>query len=355
MKLLLAADSLDPSAGGPAYTVPALGSALARQGAEVGLWTADGSTAAVAGVTVLSGGVEQAIERFGTPDLLHDNGIWLPHHHRIARVASRRGIPRVVSLRGMLEPWAVRHRALKKKLAWTLYQRRDLVSASLLHATAPAEEANARALGLQGPFCTIANGVALPSPGKRPRRAAGAPRTALFVSRVHPKKGLPMLVRAWAKLRPEGWRLLIAGPDEEGHSAEVAAQIEALGLSGAVRLLGPVYGEDKEALMRGADLFVLPTHSENFGMAVAEALAYEVPVLTTHGAPWESLVEQRCGWWVAPQEAAIGEALAAATGANDTTRRAMGKRGAAMVVERFDWGGIAMQFLGQYEAMLARR
>ncbi|MEI9852613.1 MAG: glycosyltransferase [Sphingomonas sp.] len=354
MKLLLAAASFDPATGGPAQSVPALAASLARRGATVGLWAADGTVATAPGVTALRGGIAEAVARFA-PDLLHDNGIWLPHNHRIAAIARRRGIARMVSMRGMLEPWAIRHRALKKKLAWTLYQRRDLESAGLLHATAPAEQASARALGLGGPCCVIANGVAPATPGTRPRRAPGGLRTALFLSRIHPKKGLPMLLRAWARERPQGWQLLIAGPDEDGHAAEIAAEIAALGLAGAARLTGPVYGAEKEALLRGADLFVLPTHSENFGMAVAEALAYEVPVLTTRGAPWESLVEHSCGWWVEPEEQAIGEALRTATGASDAARRAMGRRGAVMVADRFDWGSIAMQFLAEYEALLARR
>lgn len=360
MRIFLAGASFDPSFGGPAYSVPALGAALASRGLSVDLWAADGSATvsptvpAVPGLTPLAGDLPDAIEAAGRPDVIHDNGIWLPYSHRIAGIARARAIPRVVSLRGMLEPWAINHRKWKKKLAWALYQGRDLRGAALLHATADIEESNARALGLNGPFAVVPNGVALPDHPSTDRIAAG-PRdtqTALFVSRIHPKKGLPMLLEAWATLRPAGWQLVIAGPDEDGHSAELEAQIAQLGLGEHVHLIGPVYGSEKEALFQTADLFVLPTYSENFGIAIAEALAYEVPVLTTHGAPWELLETHRCGWWVEPSRDAILSGLRAAIALSDAERREMGRRGSAMVAERFDWGGIAMQFQHHYETLL---
>ncbi len=358
MKLFLAGAGFDPSFGGPAYSVPRLGAALAGRGVTVGLWAPDGSAPvaptvpAMAGLTPLDGTLAEALDRFGRPDVIHDNGIWMPHDHRIARLAHKRGIPRLVSLRGMLEPWAINHRRWKKKLAWALYQGRDLHGAAMLHATAESEAENARALGLKGPFCVIPNGVdlapSLPSiTTDKPRRVA------LFVSRVHPKKGLPMLLAAWASLRPQGWELLIAGPDEDGHSGELARQIDKLGLADDVRLLGPVYDAEKAALFARADLFVLPTHSENFGIAIAEALAYRIPVLTTHGAPWELLETEDCGWWVDPTEEAILTGLRAAIALPDSVRREMGQRGAAVVAERFEWGGIAMQFHQHYLALAA--
>ncbi|MEN3747617.1 glycosyltransferase [Sphingomonas sp. HF-S3] len=360
MKLFLTGASFDPSFGGPAYSVPALGAALARTGITVGLWAPDGTALTSPtvpqrnGLMPLGGDLQAAIGRLGRADLIHDNGMWLPHHHAIARLARARAIPRVVSLRGMLEPWAINHRKWKKKLAWAMYQARDLRSAKLLHATADIEATNARALGLSGSCCVVPNGVDLPSHSAADHLEPGPRdlRTALFVSRVHPKKGLPMLVRAWHRLAPKGWQLVIAGPDEDDHAAEVQALVDKLGVRDHVRLIGPIYGPEKDALFQTADLFVLPTYSENFGIAIAEALAYEIPVLTTRGAPWALLETHRCGWWVDPTEDAVFTGLRSAIGLSDDARREMGRRGSAMVAEQFDWGGIAVQFQKHYSAVL---
>lgn len=359
MRVFLAGPSFHPSFGGPAYSVPALGIALAERGAAVGLWAADGTADSVAvpmtaegRLTLLDGDLRQAMARFGAIDVIHDNGIWFPYNHAMARIADKRRIPRIVSLRGMLEPWALEQSRLKKRIAWFLYQKRDLHRADLLHATAPVEEVNARALGLQGPYCVIANGIALPAPLARSATHEGRRRTALFVSRLHPGKGLRLLVEAWAKLRPAGWRLVIAGPNEDNHAAEIASDIARLSLGNEVSLRGAVYGDDKTALYASADLFVLPTFSENFGIAVAEALAYGIPVLTTKGAPWESLETHRCGWWVEPNEPGILQGLRTAIECSDETRHEMGQRGAAMVAARFNWDDIAMQFIQNYEKLL---
>jgi glycosyltransferase involved in cell wall biosynthesis len=115
-------------------------------------------------------------------------------------------------------------------------------------------------------------------------------RVALFLSRLHPLKGLEMLIDAWAEIPHAGWQLLVVGTDEAGHEAEIKARVERRGLAGAVTFGGPRYGDEKVAVMQAADLFVLPTHSENFGIVVAEALACGVPVITTKGAPWGEIL-----------------------------------------------------------------
>ena len=139
VKVLLTGTSLLPDYGGPAFSVSRLAMALAEAGAEVGLWASDQSAAvtplfpAASSVQRIIGTEAEALDRFGETDILHDNGIWLPHNHRLAVLAERHGIPRVVSTRGMLEPWALSHKRLKKKLAWWLYQRRDLKQARCHH------------------------------------------------------------------------------------------------------------------------------------------------------------------------------------------------------------------------------
>jgi glycosyltransferase involved in cell wall biosynthesis len=357
--VFLAATSLLPAYGGPAFSVSGLAEALVRGGVRVTLWAADGSALASPlvsprdGLGPAAGSAAEALSSAGKVDLLHDNGLWLPHNHRLAGLARSRGITRVVSLRGMLEPWAMAHKGLKKRLAFALYQRRDLSRAAVLHATSDEEAANAARLGLGRPIRVVPNGVDLPV--TLPPRA-GSPdgrRTALFLGRIYPVKGLPMLVEAWAKVRPEGWHLVIAGPDEAGHRAEVEALVTRHGLGDAVTFPGAIAPGDRAALYAGADLFVLPTHSENFGMAVAEALAHGVPVLTTRGAPWPMLAEKGCGWQVETSIPGLEGGLRAALAKPAQELAGMGAAGRAFMQAAFGWDAVARRMHDLYVAARA--
>jgi glycosyltransferase involved in cell wall biosynthesis len=364
VKVLISATSLQPDYGGPAFSVSRLATALADIGVEVGLWASDGSAALSpllpegTSVQRIVGSESDALERFGQVDLLHDNGIWLPHNHRLAGLAEKRGIPRMVSIRGMLEPWAFRHKQPKKKIAWWLYQRRDLKQARLHIATGEEEAKNLRRLGLRVPVAIVPNGIDLPE--KCPRNlgldSQGAvrdrQRTALFLGRIYPIKGLPMLVEAWARVRPEGWLLRIAGPDEAGHQKQVERAVSDAGLGHVISFVGSVEPQMKSFFLFGADLFVLPTHSESFGMAVAEALAHGVPVLTTTGAPWSMVQETGCGWWVQPTVDGIAEGLRHATSLDREELLRMGEKGRSLVSKEFGWKRIANLMLSRYEEVL---
>lgn len=305
-------------------------------------------------------------------EVLHTHGLW--QYPSWAAIAWKRRWqrPHVASIRGMLEPWAWQHHAWKKRPVWQLWERRNLQSASLLHATSAEEVTAIRARGLVAPVAVIPNGVWLPedegeSSGAESLVAAGSlgshrnelrftgeaggerTRTALYLGRLHPIKGLPMLLEAWQRVSPRGWRLRIVGPDEGSHQQELQRTVAQRGLSDQVEFLPAVHGDvAKSQLYREADLFVLPTHSENFGIAVAEALAHGVPVITTQGAPWRLLDEQRCGWWVAVDPAAIGTALCDATSRPAAELREMGLRGRVAVAQRFSWDKISLDFMACY-------
>jgi glycosyltransferase involved in cell wall biosynthesis len=365
MKVFLTGTSLLPTYGGPAFSVSRLATALAEAGAEVGLWAPDQSAAvapllpAQSSVRRMTGSEAEALDRFGKAEVLHDNGIWLPHNHRLAVLAEKRGIPRVVSTRGMLEPWALSHKRLKKNLAWCLYQRRDLKQACCHLTTGEAEAQNLQHLGLGVPIATVPNGVDVPeerprgvgSGAERPVR--GGPRIALFLGRIYPIKGLPMLVEAWARVRPENWILRIAGPDEAGHQKQVKKAVTAAGLGQVVSFTGPLGPGTKKSAFFDADLFVLPTHSESFGMVVAEALAHGLPVLTTTGAPWSILPESGCGWWVDPTVDGVAEGLRQATDLDPEILRSMGGKGRGLVSTKFGWNRVADLVLSTYAAILA--
>lgn len=341
--------------------------AVAEAGADVGLWTSDQSVRftplipAQSPVLRLTGTEAAALDSFGKTDILHDNGIWLPHNHRLAALAERCSIPRVVSTRGMLEPWALRHKRLKKRLAWWLYQHRDLKRARCHIATGEAEARNLQRHGLGVPIATVPNGVDVPEEWPRgvdagaEKAVRGGPRTALFLGRIYPVKGLPMLVEAWANVRPSGWILRIAGPDEAGHRKQVEKAVVTAGLEQVVSFVGPLGSEMKKSAFFDAELFVLPTHSESFGIVVAEALAHGVPVLTTTGAPWSILREGGCGWWVDATVDGIAKGLRQATNLDPQTLRSMGAKGRVLVSAQFGWKHIADLMLSAYEAILADR
>jgi glycosyltransferase involved in cell wall biosynthesis len=291
----------------------------------------------------------------GSDRIVHDHGLW-GHFNWCAWRASRQfGVPYLLSPRGMIEPWAMANKRWKKRLAMAVFQRRILQAADMFVATAASEYVSIRAAGLRNPVAILPNGVdteafaSAVSPGP----SNGGLRTALFLSRIQPVKGLLNLVEAWAGVAPVGWRLLIAGPDEGGHLQAVRQAIRQWRVEDSVSYLGPVEGPAKWDLYRSADLFVLPTFSENFGLVIAEALACGVPVITTRAAPWSDLDAYRCGWWVEVGVAPLAAALREATALDAATLRAMGEAGRTCA-RRYDWATIAVQMTETYRWVLHR-
>ncbi len=378
MKVCLTIASLAKVTGGPATVLQHLSDHLALQGVEVTVLTnapASGqvevmprqSRVAVEHVpcssrTVLSGFSESlsrllAAKRF---DLVHDFGIWMPTNHAVARVCKKMAMPLIVSPCGMLASWALRHKAWKKRLAWWLYQRRDLQSATLLVATADQEVRDIQCRVPGKAIALIPNGVDLPetltsSGADEPKaKAENRVRTAVFLGRIHPVKGLKNLVEAWNRVQPAGWRCVLAGPDEVGHQAELEAWLRERKLNGDFQFTGLLADRQKWNLLSEADLFILPSFTENFGVSVVEALAAGVPVITTKGTPWSELVAQKCGWWVDLGAEPLAGALREATSLADQDRRDMGKRGRILVEQKYSWPRIAGEFVEAYQWVIGQ-
>jgi glycosyltransferase involved in cell wall biosynthesis len=290
----------------------------------------------------------------GHVDVLHDHGVWLPSNRMAARASAALGVVRVVSPRGMLSPWSMAHRGGKKRLAWQLYQRRDLATAAGFHATSEKEAEEIRSLGFRQPIAVVPNGIATPerSPGAS---RTGAPRVALFLSRLHPKKGVLELLRAWSQVPRPAWVLWLAGPDGNGYRHDLEAEIAGLGLQSTVSLLGSVRDEDKWDLYARASLFVLPSWDENFGIVVAEALASGLPVIATTATPWAIVEQVRAGWFVPPGVDGVRRALEAACALPPETLVAMGARGRIWAESALGWPNAAQQMLRFYEWLLDRR
>ena len=274
----------------------------------------------------------------------------------------------------MLTTWAMNNKKWKKRLGWWLYQRKDLARADLLHATAESEVEDIRRMGLSNKVMIAPLGVKIDGRVERVERVDGK-KVLLFVSRVQRKKGLLNLARAWANLKKESstrsacstwlnnWKVRIVGPDQEGHTQEVKAECERLGIVDDWEFVGPKYGEELQSEYANADLFVLPTYSENFGSVVIEALAHEVPVITTKGTPWSELEAEKCGRWIdllsegsnSSAWPALVTALKEMMSMSDEERRQMGARGRMLVGGKYTWAAVVKEMVKGYESLVCSR
>jgi glycosyltransferase involved in cell wall biosynthesis len=289
-------------------------------------------------------------------DIVHVHSQWtFPVWLGSAAAISQRN-PLVMSPHGCLDPVRLAHSAWKKRLVRFL-DRRCLKQADLIHATSEAERDWIRAFlaaGATGPRIEVVP-IGVDLPRRLPAKATiSRDRRVLFLGRLHPLKGLDLLLPAWKTATWEvalgsQWRLVIAGPDEQG----TRAKLERLGRElelGNVTFLGAVAGEEKARLLADADLFVLPSRSENFGIVVAEALAAGVPVVTTTATPWGE-IRGECGWCVEPTAAAIAAALTSAMRLTDEERSTMGERGRTIVEAKYLWPAVARRMQELYAGL----
>lgn len=317
-------------------------------------------------------GLTKFLSRF---ELVHLHGLWHPGFHRAVAVCRKLGVPYVISPRGMLDPWALSVKRWKKRLALFLYQRADLRAASAFHVTAQLEEASVRRMGLSQPCFIAPNGVDLPM--EMPPRTASAEcgrHTAIFLSRLHPGKGLLTLAEAWARVNPQGWTMKVVGPDTYGHKSEVLAKLDALGIShvdlpirtqsnyrenersnnASWEFVDMVDDIAKWHHYRSADILIHPSVSENFGITIAEGLAAGLPVIATRGTPWKDLEDYRCGWWIDQGVNALAAALQEAVTSNERLEE-MGRRGRKLVERKYTWAASGDAMIAAYKNVLQNK
>jgi glycosyltransferase involved in cell wall biosynthesis len=290
----------------------------------------------------------------GTPiDIVHQHGVWTA----LSRVTNKwRAIhrrPTVIAPHGSLAPIARNRSRWKKKIALMAYESENLGHASCLHATGWLELESLRAYGLRNPVALIPTGVSeewLQSTGDSARFREGfdLPEERpimLYLSRVTPIKGLPMLLKALANIRARlgDWLLVIAGPDEFNHTRTISDLVRQLSLERWVRLVGPVYDQQKRDAFAAASFFVLPSYSESSALVVTEALGAGLPVLTTRGTPWSELEVHNCGWWVETTVDGLANALTGITGLSQALLFEMGCRGREFVLKNSTWSQAAQK------------
>ena len=290
-------------------------------------------------------------------EVFHGNGLWDFPIHSMAAYARKKKRPYIISPHGMLEPWSLTQSKLKKKIALKLYQQKDLRLASCIHATAPSESENIRALGYKNPIAIIPNGINLKEFPLYAKQIA-TKRKVLFLSRIHAKKGIELLVKAWQELDTvitKDWGVEIVGNGDKQYIKSLNTLINSLKLENTITISEPVFGDAKLQKYQSASLFVLPTYSENFGIVVAEALASKVPVITTKGTPWKELNAHHCGAWIEIGKDPLKAALQMMLSKSQEELTEMGDNGRKLIEDKYSMVAVAKQMFELYEWLLTKK
>ncbi len=363
MKIVHFIGSMEKTAGGTAVYMQLLGAEL-KNHMEITIVTANVShPVELEGIRLITCDLRisrwfalkkdfQRILEEEKPEMVHINGIWNPQNWLFQQVAQSLKIKVLISPHGMLEPYILQRNPAKKKLALFLYQRKALKKADFLHATAASEMDQIKLLGFTNPVTVIPNGVDIPKIKQKYNIEPDSFLNILFLSRIHPKKGIELLIEAVSKIS-NNLKVTIAGEGEAKYIQELKEFVLKKKVEDKFNFIGGVYGAQKWSLYEKADLFVLPTYSENFGLVVSEALAAGVPVITTKGTPWKDLETYNCGWWIDLDVLNIEKAINEALHMNPADLRKMGKRGKKLIRQKYDIKAVSRETLNMYERVLA--
>ncbi len=289
-------------------------------------------------------------------DLLHLHALWMYTSVATLRWKARTERPHVITVHGMLDPWAVQNARWKKRIAGWLYENTNLQTADCLHVFSEAEYEAVRGYGIDGPVCVIPNGVQLPelpegSTAPWTSEIAPEKKVLLFLGRIHPKKGLDALLEAWRRLGEHGdaeeWTLAIVGWDDGGHEDRLRRTVEDEQI-GDVHFLGPMFDAEKAAAYHHADAFILPSHSEGLPMTVLEAWSYRLPVLMTPACNLPMGFKENAAARTAPEPTPLSQDLNAFLSRPEHERTTMGSQGRALVERHFTWPQVAKKMSRVY-------
>ncbi len=371
LRVIQVVPAIHYEASGPSYSVRRLSETLINENHFVTLATLDWSplTAPPAFLKTFKMGlgprvlgrsplmkkwlVDQVIEE--NVDIIHNHGMWYMNAVYPGWAVKKGQAKLVISPRGAFSKWAMQKSSTRKKIFWALFQKRAFAKASCFHATGQAEYEDIRRMGFKQPVAIIPNGIDIPKLSKG--RAKGQ-RTLLFLGRIHPVKGIEVLLQAWKEIQnayPD-WCLEIVGGDagyvsSSGYLDKLKTLAENLTLKNVV-FIGPLYGEDKLSAYQHAELYILPSHSENFGMTIAESLAAGTPVIASKGTPWQKLVSYNAGWWIENDTISVAETLKHALNLPSTELKQMGLRGRHWMETDCSWATIGKNMTDVYKWVL---
>jgi glycosyltransferase involved in cell wall biosynthesis len=377
MRILHTVSGLWKHTGGPAEAIPLLCQNLLANGNEVSIVTLDGelSDAALAcrkagvGIHTFSVSVKgrpwysRKVRKgirvlLQTSDIIHGNGLWEYTNWCTGSEALRHDKPFIVSFHGSaMKPrtnWALRH-----KLMWKLMDGRYVKKATCLHACTEDELKSIREIGLKNPVAVIPNGVEIWPDMSQDRVRQLLPefygkKTLLFLSRIHPSKGIYDLVNAWYSIDkiPDQWQLVIAGLGRPEHIEELKRLIRLETNRDSIIYMGPLFNDMRIAAYQACDVFVCPSYTENFGIVTGEALANKKPVIATYGVPWPDLIKYQCGWRVSNSINDLKGAISQAINMSDDNRKVMGQRGRELIEKKYTWPHVTGKMFKTYEWIL---
>jgi glycosyltransferase involved in cell wall biosynthesis len=288
-------------------------------------------------------------------DVLHVHAAFSYSTMAGCRAAWHAGVPYVLRPLGTLDPWSLGHRSWKKRPYYGLIERAHLERASAIHVTSESEAAAITRLGFGRLTHVIPLGVDIPAGVGAPRATHDGPVRLLFLSRLHPKKELPVIFRAVRRLVDDGAavRLTVAGTGDAPYEAELRAQVASLGLGAHVDFVGHIEGEAKWAAFADADIYLLPSRQENFGIAVAEAMAAGLPVIVSDQVAISTdVLEADAGEVVAIDPEALANAIARLAG-DDVRRARLGANAAKLARDRYSWSHTTDQLMSLYHMVIA--
>lgn len=309
---------------------------------------------------VLCNNIKQEIDNY---TILHTHSLWNYPPYCAFKISKKYNLPLVMSIRGNLYDWNLNKSKWKKDLALNLFQLKMFKEASCLHATEENELKAIRKLGIKTPVALISNGIEVDEfknlstkeEAKNNLNLNLNKRYILFMSRIDSKKGLEYLIDNFIELEkkyPE-WELLIAGPIyDEKYFDNIKKNIEKYHISSKVHYFGMVSGQKRLDLFTSAELFILPAHTENFGMVIGEAMACKLPIITTTGTPWKVLNQENAGWWIDLNNENIINALDEAMSKSSVELQAMGLKGYEIIKRDYTWERVASQMEEVYAWLL---
>ncbi len=381
MKVLHVAASLSPKWGGPTMVIQGLTEALVKRGVIITIFAPfrKGEECVVPkGVDVklfpqsvfaklwrnhsftLAKQLKKALKEF---DILHIHEIWHHSHFSAYNAAKFFGIPFVITIHGELEPWSLNYKKLKKRIYANLIQRRILREAKAIHAITNKEVESIRNFGVDNKIVVVGNGIdieAFRSSFPKQKLLEYYPelkskKIILFLGRLHPNKGLDILIRAFRRVvesYPET-HLLIAGPDENGYQKHIAKLLAEENVAKCVTFAGILIGEKKLTALSGADLFILPSYSEGFSISILEAMASGLPVIITKQCNFPEVEKSNAGIVINPRIDELADAMTKLIGSNEIMKE-MGENGKKLVGEKYNWKIISEKMFYLYQEILAK-